>query len=110
MTLVGRRRRPVILEADPLHGGAGDQVHVSLALEATHLHVPAQSLLVQGSFLSTFQNWVLILSLLFYELQTASITVASLDCLLLHVIREKPSIIPGDSGYPSRSSLRSSAV
>ena len=52
VTLVGRRR-PVILEADSLHGGAGDQVHVSLALEAPHLHVPAQSLLVQGFSLVT---------------------------------------------------------
>ena len=54
VTLVGRRRRrrPVILEPDPLHGGAGDQVHVSLALEATHLHVSAQSLLGQGFSLS----------------------------------------------------------
>ena len=56
VTLVGRhcRRRPVILEADPLHGGAGDQVHVSLALEATHLHVPTKSLLGQGFSLKNF--------------------------------------------------------
>ena len=66
VTLVGRhcRRCPVILEADPLHGGAGDQVHVSLALEAPHLHVPAQSLLVQGSSLSTFGILKMIQSLL----------------------------------------------
>ena len=32
-------------QPDPLHGGAGDQVHVSLALEAPHLDVAPQSLI-----------------------------------------------------------------
>ena len=41
------------MQPDPLHDGAGDQVHVSLALEAPHLHVATLSLII-----CTFEGFI----------------------------------------------------
>ena len=50
------------MQPNPLHDGAGDQVHVSLALEAPHLHVATLSLIIctfEGFLLTVFvQYWL----------------------------------------------------